>query len=62
MSDFHILLYLYGLDCFGTKMKTQLTPLLDAVRTQDKTLAEQFMRGDTWSTLEHLIGAHSGPE
>lgn len=62
MSDFHLLLYLFGLDCFGTKLKTQLTPLLDAVRTQDKKLAEKFMRGDTWSTLEHLIGAHSGSE
>ncbi|CRK98003.1 CLUMA_CG011372, isoform A [Clunio marinus] len=60
MSDFHLLFYLYGLDCFGTKMKTQMTSLLDAVRTQDNKLAEQFMLGDTWSTLEHLIGAHSG--
>lgn len=41
-------------------MKTQMTSLLDAVRTQDKHLAEKFMKGDTWSTLEHLIGAHSG--
>lgn len=43
-------------------MKTQMTSLLDAVRSQDKKLAEEFMKGDTWSTLEHLIGAHSGNE
>lgn len=62
MTNFHLLYYLYGLDCFGTKMKTQMTPLLEAVRTQDTKMAEQFMKGDTWSTLEHLIGAHSGQE
>lgn len=57
MTDFHLLLYLFGLDCFGSKMKYQMTSLLDAVRTQDKNLADKFMKGDTWSTLEHLIGA-----
>jgi NPL4 family len=62
MSDFHLLFYLYGLDCFGTKMKTQMTSLLKAVDTKDKKLAEEFMKGDTWSTLEHLIGAHGGSE
>lgn len=62
VSDFHLLFYLFGLNCFGTKMKTQMTSLLDAVRTQDKMLADQFMKGSTWSTLEHLIGAHSGHE
>lgn len=62
MTNFHLLYYLYGLDCFGTKMKTQMTPLMEAVRTQDRKMAEQFMKGDTWSTLEHLIGAHSGQE
>lgn len=39
-----------------------MSSLLEAVRNQDKNLAEQFMKGDTWSTLEHLIGAHSGNE
>lgn len=62
MTNFHLLFYLYGLDCFGTRMKTQMTPLLEAVKTQDMKMGEQFMRGDTWSTLEHLIGAHSGQE
>lgn len=62
MSDFHLLLYLYGLDCFGTKMKTQMVSLLDAVRQQDKQVADQFMKGDTWSTLEHLLGAHGSSE
>lgn len=62
MSNFHLLLYFYGLDCFGTKMKTQMPPLLEAVRKQDNEMAQQFMKGDTWSTLEHLIGAHSGQE
>lgn len=43
-------------------MKTQMGSLLDAVRQQDKAVAEQFMQGDTWSTLEHLIGAHGSNE
>lgn len=62
MSDFHLLHFLYGFDCFGTKMNTQMSPLLEAVRTQNKELADQFMKGDTWSTLEHLIGALGGQE
>lgn len=62
MSDFHLLHFLYGLDIFGTKMNTQMLPLLEAVRTQNKELAERFMKDDTWSTLEHAIGAHGGQE
>jgi hypothetical protein len=58
MSDFHVLLYLYGLNCFDIKMKTQMGELLEAVRKGDKELANQFVRSDTWRTFEQLISAH----
>jgi hypothetical protein len=58
MSDFHVLLYLYGLNCFDIKMKTQMSELLEAVRKGDEDLANKFMRGDTWRTFEQLISAH----
>lgn len=58
MSDFHVLLYLYGLNCFDIKMKTQMDEILEAVRNNNKDLANKFMSGDTWRTFEQLIGAH----
>jgi hypothetical protein len=58
MSEFHVLLYLYGLNCFDIQMKTQMGDLLQAVRNQDATLANQFMRSDVWRTFEQLISAH----
>lgn len=58
MSDFHVLLYLYGLNCFDIKMKTQMGELLEAVRKGDRDLANKFMHGDTWRTFEQLISAH----
>lgn len=58
MSDFHVLFYLYGLTCFDIKMKSQMGQLLQAVRTQDESLANQFMRSDIWRTFEQLISAH----
>ncbi|KAG5682173.1 hypothetical protein PVAND_011541 [Polypedilum vanderplanki] len=58
MSDFHVLLYLYGLTCFDIKMKSQIGPLLQAVRNQDSAQANQFMRGEVWRTFEQLISAH----
>lgn len=62
VSNFHLLLYLYGLELFDTKFKAIMTPLLDAVRTQDEHLASTFMKSEDWATFEHLISAHSGPE
>lgn len=58
MSDFHVLLYLYGLNCFDIKMKAQMGELLEAVQKGDKDLANQFMRSDIWRTFEQLISAH----
>lgn len=58
MSDFHVLLYLYGLTCFDIKMKSQMGQLLQAVKTQESELANQFMRSDIWRTFEQLISAH----
>ncbi|CAG9803890.1 unnamed protein product [Chironomus riparius] len=58
MSDFHVLLYLYGSTCFDIKMKSQMGEILQAVRAQDENLASQFMRSDIWRTFEQLISAH----
>lgn len=62
MTDFHLLVYLYGLEVFGIRMKMEMTPLLDGVRLKDRNLVAQFMNSNTWSTLEHTIGDHSGHE
>lgn len=39
-------------------MKTQMGLLLQAVRNQDVTIANQFMHSDIWRTFEQLISAH----
>ncbi len=61
ISDFHVLFYLFTMDCFGIKMKTQMGKLLEAVRNQNKELAIEWKNSDTWSTLEHLLEANSTP-
>ncbi|CAO1417257.1 unnamed protein product [Diamesa tonsa] len=59
ISDFHVLFYLFCLDCFGVKMKTQMAPILEAVKSQNKDEAFEWKSSDTWSTLEHLIANSS---
>lgn len=57
MSDFHLLLFLYRMDMLP--MKAQMGPLLEAVRTKDKTLANEWKNQEVWRTLEQLISASS---
>lgn len=40
-------------------MKTQMAPILDAVKSQNKDEAFEWKSSDTWSTLEHLIANSS---
>lgn len=40
-------------------MKTQMAPILEAVKSQDKDEAYEWKSSDTWSTLEHLIANSS---
>ena len=62
MSNFHVLLYLYGLNAFGTEMKTLMPPLLKAVKEKDAASVGQFMRTESWTTFEHCLVASGGHE
>ncbi|XP_062534066.1 nuclear protein localization protein 4 homolog [Armigeres subalbatus] len=57
MSDFHLLFYLYCMDMLP--MKSQMDPLLEAVRNKDKTAASEWKNQEVWRTLEQLISASS---
>lgn len=57
MSDFHLLFYLYRMDMLP--MKSQMGPLLEAVRTKDKAAANEWKNQEVWRTLEQLISASS---
>lgn len=54
MSDFHLLLYLTGMEIMPL-MKLSMMPLLNAVRTKDTSLAMQWKEDKVWTTLEALI-------
>uniref|UniRef100_A0A182QCF1 RanBP2-type domain-containing protein n=1 Tax=Anopheles farauti TaxID=69004 RepID=A0A182QCF1_9DIPT len=58
MSDFHVLFYLYRMEDM-LPMKSQLGPLLEAVRAKDKTKANEWKTREVWETLEELIAASS---
>lgn len=60
MSDFHLLFYLYRMDMLP--MKSQMDPLLEAVRNKDKTAASEWKNQEVWRTLEQLISASSHHE
>ncbi|XP_055902406.1 nuclear protein localization protein 4 homolog [Eupeodes corollae] len=57
VSDFHLLIYLYKLDMLP--MKTHLQTLLEAVRTKNSTMANNFLKSDIWKVLESLFVASS---
>lgn len=57
ISDFHLLLYLFRMDMLP--MKSAMSPLLNAVRTRDNTLASEWKKQEVWTTLETLITASS---
>uniref|UniRef100_A0A182MG17 RanBP2-type domain-containing protein n=1 Tax=Anopheles culicifacies TaxID=139723 RepID=A0A182MG17_9DIPT len=58
VSDFHLLFYLYRMEDM-LPMKSQLGPLLEAVRTKDKAKANEWKSREVWKTLEELIEASS---
>lgn len=55
MSDFHLLLHLYRMDMLP--LKSQMGPLLEAVRNKDKAAASEWKNQEVWRTLEELISA-----
>lgn len=57
VSDFHLLLYLSRMDMLP--MKSSMTSLLEAVRTKNSALADEWKQQDVWTTLETLITASS---
>lgn len=57
MLDFHLLLFLYRMDMLP--MKVQMGSLLEAVRTKDKSAANEWKNQEVWRTLEQLISASS---
>lgn len=58
VSDFHLLVYLYKMEMLP--MKTQMQPLLEAVRTKNKDQAYEFKKNETWTLLESLVGNEVG--
>lgn len=58
VSDFHLLVYLYKMEMLP--MKTQMQPLLEAVRTKNKDQAYDFKKNETWTLLESLVGNEVG--
>ncbi|XP_033108064.1 nuclear protein localization protein 4 homolog [Anneissia japonica] len=57
MSDFHLLIYLATFEMFPLKEHMEL--LLDAMKTQDKRLADEWSKGEHWSTLQHFMAAQA---
>lgn len=57
VSDFHLLLYLSRMDMLP--MKASMKSLLEAVRTKNSALADEWKQQDVWTTLETLITASS---
>lgn len=55
MSDFHLLLYLYTDTELGLRFKSHLPALCQAIRQQDRALAEQWRRQECWATVEQLL-------
>nr|CAD7588973.1 unnamed protein product [Timema genevievae] len=57
VSDFHFLLYISAMDMLP--MKEYMSPILEAVRTKNSDLAENWSRSEHWATVEQLITASS---
>lgn len=56
MSDFHLLIYIATMDTLP--LKDAMDPLLAAIKSNNKKLAEEWARSDQWATVEQLIMAH----
>ncbi|XP_055852773.1 nuclear protein localization protein 4 homolog [Episyrphus balteatus] len=57
ISDFHLLIYLYRMDMLP--MKAHMQSLLEAVRTKNTDMANEFKKNDVWKELESLFAASS---
>lgn len=57
ISDFHLLIYLYRMDMLP--MKAHMSSLLEAVRTKNSDLANEFKKNNVWKELESLFAASS---
>lgn len=56
ISDFHLLVYLAHMDTLP--LKDTMDILLQAVKTKDRSLADQWASSDKWATIEQLMLAH----
>uniref|UniRef100_G3MM79 Nuclear protein localization protein 4 homolog n=1 Tax=Amblyomma maculatum TaxID=34609 RepID=G3MM79_AMBMU len=52
-SDFHLLLYLASQDI--VPLKETMAPLLEAVRTKNHEVAQQWTTNDQWQTFEQIL-------
>ncbi|XP_044759082.1 nuclear protein localization protein 4 homolog isoform X2 [Coccinella septempunctata] len=59
ISDFHLLLYIATMDMLP--MQDYMGPLLEAIRTKNVELANEWSRSEQWATVEQLIAASSPP-
>jgi len=52
-SDFHFLIYIATMDMFP--LMENMAPLLEAIKTKDAALAEQWALSDQWCTVTQLL-------
>ncbi|CAG2122491.1 unnamed protein product [Medioppia subpectinata] len=57
MSDFHLLIYLTTMDALP--LKETMKPLLEAIKTRNTAMANEWARSDQWLTIEQLMLANS---
>ncbi|XP_057323162.1 nuclear protein localization protein 4 homolog isoform X2 [Microplitis mediator] len=55
ISDFHLLLFITTMDMLP--MKDHMSPLLEAIRQNDRQKALEWARSEHWATVEQLISA-----
>ncbi|XP_026475213.1 nuclear protein localization protein 4 homolog isoform X2 [Ctenocephalides felis] len=55
MSDFHLLLYITTMDMLP--LGSCIGPLLTAIRTNNRQLAQEWSTSEHWATMEQLIAA-----
>lgn len=55
VSDFHLLIYIATMDMLP--LKDALEPLLEAVKTKNRDLADQWSRSEQWATVEQIAAA-----
>ena len=57
MSDFHLLLYIATMDTLP--LKSHMKPLLQAIKTTNRQMADEWASGEQWATVDQLILANS---